>query len=92
MNDRGLRIVADEGPRPRFVSLREAAADFGFRSGDAMRAAFRRGTLPERYLLRIGRACRVDVAGLAVHLRREAEIREAAEGATPARAETSANS
>ncbi len=56
----------------RFLTLREAAPIFGYRSGDAMRKAFESGHLPQRYYLRIGAARRIDVEGLAAHLRAEA--------------------
>ena len=64
---------------PALLTLKEAAPKLGWASSDGLRMAFRSGRLPQRFLIRVGRSCRVDVHGLLHWLRTAAHVREAAE-------------
>jgi len=64
---------------PSLLTLKEAALKLGWASPDGLRMAFRSGRLPHRFLIRVGRSCRVDVHGLLHWLRAEAQAREASE-------------
>ncbi len=64
---------------PSLLTLKVAALKLGWASPDGLRMAFREGRLPQRFLIRVGRSCRVDVHGLLHWLRAEAQAREAAE-------------
>ncbi len=56
----------------QFPTLSEAASQFGFKTGTAMRRAFERGILPEEFLLRVGaRTLRVDSERLAAWIRNQ---------------------
>lgn len=56
----------------RYPALAEAGQILGL-SGPALRKKFDRGNLPRKFLLRIGpRTLRVDMAGLLLHLKHQA--------------------
>lgn len=49
----------------RFFPLEDAAHYYGYRSGNALRMAFRRGAFPKEYLKRLGaRKILIDVPNL----------------------------
>jgi hypothetical protein len=64
---------------PSLLTLTDAALRLGWASPDGLRMAFREGRLPPRFLIRVGRLCRVDFHGLLHWLRAEAQAREEAE-------------
>ena len=62
---------------PRIVPLGEAAVALGYPTADALRRAFDRNLIPQRFLIRLGkRTVRVDLPPLVAFLREQAAARE----------------